>query len=75
MKGQLSIRRESILTDIFPYFATISNKLHSVLGLAKQLGQNICTLSSYIYILKAMFMWMKLRLGCQATKELTFKMN
>ena len=55
MKEQWSIRRESILTDLFPYLAANSSKLHSVAAMTKQLGKNALTLSSYISILKAMF--------------------
>lgn len=55
MKEQWSIRRESILTDLFPYLAANSSKLHSVATMTKQLGKNALTLSSYISILKAMF--------------------
>lgn len=55
MKEQWSIRKESILTELFPYLAANSSKLHSVAGMAKQLGQNAITLNSYISILKAMF--------------------
>lgn len=55
MKEQWSIRRESILTDLFPYLAANSSKLHSVTGMAKQLGQNANTLNNYISVLKAMF--------------------
>ena len=55
MKEQWAIRRESILTDLFPYLAANSSKLHSGLGLAKQLGQNTNTLNNYISVLKAMF--------------------
>ena len=55
MKEQWAIRRESILTDLFSYLAANSSKLHSGLGMAKQLGQNTNTLNSYISVLKAMF--------------------
>ena len=55
MKEQWAIRRESILTDLFPYLAANSSKLHSGLGIAKQLGQSANTLNNYISVLKAMF--------------------